>query len=386
MAKKNHILLVVRHPVGGIRTFLRYVYKNFDTEKYKLTILAPEVEELKALLSDLDSFDITHIPLDASASAVGASFRVLRVLMSKKIDLIHSHGFLSGTYASLPARLSGVKHLITVHDVLLPKQFQGVYGIIKKKVLSTMLLLTDAIHFVSNDSKQNLFEHIPKLRRHESKCHVIPNGIEVERFLDIDARPFREELNLDDDMFLIGFMGRFMSQKGFRRLIDAIEILQKNDNMDQTPVVLAFGYGGFIREDRELIEKKGLGKYFRFLPFADNVAASLHGLDVVAMPSLWEACPLLPMEALVSGTPVIGTDCLGLREVLYDTPGVVAKAGDSESLAHALLNEMESPSRGEAMAFREMAARRFNVKKQAAGLGNVILEIITDSHVDKTNL
>ena len=51
--RRRRILLVVRWPVGGIRTFMRYVYSRFDPLKYKFTIVAPEVEELRTLLKDL---------------------------------------------------------------------------------------------------------------------------------------------------------------------------------------------------------------------------------------------------------------------------------------------------------------------------------------------
>ena len=51
--KKINILFIIRWPVGGIRSFMRYVYKNFNPLQYNYTILAPDLPELKALLNDL---------------------------------------------------------------------------------------------------------------------------------------------------------------------------------------------------------------------------------------------------------------------------------------------------------------------------------------------
>ena len=87
--------------------------------------------------------------------------------------------------------------------------------------------------------------------------------------------------------------------------------------------MLCFGWGGFIREEQVEIKRRGLENNFHFLPFQENPARAIRGVDVVVMPSLWEACPLLPMEVLVAGVPVIGTDCVGMREVLLDTPARV---------------------------------------------------------------
>jgi hypothetical protein len=56
--RKIRILLVVRWPVGGIRTFLNYVYNYFDPDFYDFSIVAPNVKELKVLLENLKKFNL----------------------------------------------------------------------------------------------------------------------------------------------------------------------------------------------------------------------------------------------------------------------------------------------------------------------------------------
>ena len=55
--RKIHVLVVVRHPIGGIRTFLRYVYSQFDTEKFQFTLLLPKTAELDTLKENLKATD-----------------------------------------------------------------------------------------------------------------------------------------------------------------------------------------------------------------------------------------------------------------------------------------------------------------------------------------
>ena len=95
--------------------------------------------------------------------------------------------------------------------------------------------------------------------------------------------------------------------------------------------------------------------------------------DVVVMPSLWEACGLLAMEAMVSGVPLIGTDCVGLREVLKGTPAAVVSTKDSAALASAILNEMDNPSTSRAREFVTEAATRFHVKRRASEIEDLML-------------
>ena len=80
-----------------------------------------------------------------------------------------------------------------------------------------------------------------------------------------------------------------------------------------------------------------------------NSAVTVTEIDIndtgalLAVPSLWEALPLLPMEAMVAGVPVLGTDCIGLREVLRDTPSRVVRAGEVGALLGGFRASLEKP-------------------------------------------
>jgi glycosyltransferase involved in cell wall biosynthesis len=82
------------------------------------------------------------------------------------------------------------------------------------------------------------------------------------------------------------------------------------------------------------------------------------------------------MEAMVAGVPVIGTDCIGLREVLMDTPSVMVPAKNIPVLAGAIYNEMTTPSRLGAEEFRDEAAKRFNVEARAKELENLMIQVL----------
>jgi glycosyltransferase involved in cell wall biosynthesis len=361
----------VRWPVGGIRTFIRYVYRTFNPERWHFTILAPELDEVAVLLDDLSTLGVTYVPVQGMPNDGSSGFWkmvccVAGELLKGNYDLVHSHGFTSGMCAVIPALVRRIPHLMTSHDVINENQFAGAKGKLTKQAMGFLFGMIDTIQSVSYDAQENLLANLPTLSRRKGKCIVIPNGIEVERFENASPRDLRGELGVGADVFLIGFLGRFMAQKGFRYLVDAIDLLRRETSLPKQPLVLTFGDGGFIGEEQEAIRERGLERYFRFMPFAPNVAGTMKGLDVVAMPSLWEACPLQPMEALVCGTPFVGTDCVGLREVLRDSPATVVPKGDAASLADALCKEMKVPSKNKAKGYAEEAAARFDVKKRAS--------------------
>lgn len=371
-AQKKRVLLVVRWPVGGIRTFMRYVYRRFDPDFYFFSILVPEYAEIDVIADDLQGLDLEIIKVSKNPTSSELFWAVAGLLSRGRFDLIHSHGFTSGICAALPAFLFRTPHILTSHDVLGPAQFKGVSGWVKKCVMKFAFSLVDTIHSVSNDAQANLFEFFPSFARKEGKCIVISNGIESERFLNADKRDLRGELEVGEDVFLVGFLGRFMSQKGFLYLVDAIEQLKEIESPTRRPLVVAFGEGGFVREEKAALAARGLGEHFRFLPFTANVAGVIKGLDLVVMPSLWEACPLLPMETLTCGTPLISTDCVGLREVVQGTPTLVVPTRNSTALAEGIRKCMEQDQRQRFVEYAPIAADRYDVAATAIALDQLI--------------
>jgi glycosyltransferase involved in cell wall biosynthesis len=77
------------------------------------------------------------------------------------------------------------------------------------------------------------------------------------------------------------------------------------------------------------------------------------------------------MEAMVAGVPVLGSDCIGLREVLRDTPSRTVPAGDPEAWSRALEQAIASPWKEAARAFAQEARRRFDVAESAGRLVEV---------------
>ena len=370
--KKVNILVVIRWPVGGIRTYIRYVYKKLKGA-YHFTIVGPELPEIEFMKKDMADLDVEFVTVGANKSSLSMGKAVYNLLQNNKIDLIHSHGFTSGLITSLINLVYRKPHVITSHDILQSSQFKGISGVLKKFSLSYILPSADRIQSVSHDAQNNLITFIPRLKKFQNKLTVIFNGIDINEFRSAEAMELRRKYNLSNDVFLVGFIGRFMSQKGFSFLIRAIDNIK--DKVGEFRVIV-FGSYGFVREDQRMIESLGLSSYFIFHGYEQNIACAVKGLDVVVMPSLWEACPILPMEVLVSGVPMIGSDCIGLREVLNDTPSIVFNSGNVEQLAEAIVNVMNKADKSDFLEYMEEARNRYDSSNTAAQLEAVFSELI----------
>jgi len=371
LTSKKNVLLIARHPVGGIRTFFRYIYGREEFADCRFTLIVPRSDFKDFAASAFQDKELTYCEVAPSTAALLRE--AWKHLRAGRYDLVHSHGFTAGTAAAIPARLSKVPHVMSVHDVLFPSHFEGFKGTLKRRALNMLYSGLDRVHAVGEDCRDNLRQFLPSLQA--DRLSTIRNGIDVRLFSSAQPRNLREELRLGEHQVLIGFFGRFMAQKGFRYLIDALEILRRDPALTRQPIIAAFGAGGFVREEMAEIERRGLREAFINMPFTNDMPAVIKGVDLIAMPSLWEACPLLPMEALVTGTPIVGTSCIGLREVLRGTPALVVPPGDAAGLAAALKTYIDHPPTESFGQYKQAAVARFDCATAARELRQLYEEL-----------
>jgi glycosyltransferase involved in cell wall biosynthesis len=369
-----NILLTALQPVGGIRTYFRYVYSDPLFKDANFTLLAPDDGLADFLQEYLPKNRITLRPVKNKRDFVLSMFGLLK---KGEFDLVHSHGFSAGIFTYICLLFRKVTHLMTAHDVFTKFQFKGVKGALKKGAMNYVFNRIDCIHTVTQDANSNLLEFFPEVD--PRNLNFIPHGIDSERFKNATPRNFIKELRFQENQPLIGFFGRFMGQKGFRVLVDALKIIIEDKQLPN-PIVLTFGWGGFIREDYQYIDDHGLSDYFIQMPNTNDMPAAIKGVDVVAMPSRWEACGLLGMEVLCCGTAIVGTNCIGLREVLADTPAVIINIDDTKELANGLVQLIKDDSKLKFSQYVNIAVERYSVKNSAKGMYRLYHELIIKEH------
>jgi glycosyltransferase involved in cell wall biosynthesis len=372
--RKRKVLLVVRWPVGGIRTFLKYVLTRFPSSDYNFTFIGADAENTEALREDLSAVvsEWFFFPSDGH-QLKSCTKLVWQALRSKEIDLVHAHGFTSAVGCIVPAKLFRVPVVCTSHDVLLADQLVGWQGILKKIVLTAALSQCELVQSVSVDAQSNLSSMLPRLPTR--KLTVILNGVNTSAFHSAVPRDLRVECSLTVQTAVVGFFGRFMGQKGFGLLVDAIEKLRNHDEPNRQIHVVCFGSGAFIREEIADIQRRGLSDSFTFVPFTADISGAMKGCDLVAMPSRWEACGLVAMEALSAGVPFVGSNCIGLREVLDGTPAIVVQAGSSDSLAQGIVDGLNR-DRQSFVDYAPKAVERFDVAKTAQQINQMYERVL----------
>ena len=380
MKEKTKILVPIRYPVGGIRTYLKYTYGKLNGKSYEFTLVGPPGEWLGRIRKDLSDLDVRIVHSGGRGDSKALFWAILRILAKRQHDLIHSQGYSAAMISIVANALFGLPHLVTVHHVFGERQFSDRFWErfprVKKRIMESIICRADVIQSVSHDAQANLMKYFPLLKKTPEKLVVIRNGVEIDGFSQAiggEGKTFAKEKG----KFYLGFIGRYMPEKGFKYLIDAVEFLQHKGKCEDIRVVSIGGFGEFFREYKKHIDARGISKHFEFLGFSNSVAPALKEIDLLVIPSLGEACPLVPMEGLVCGTPIVGFSCVGLREVLMDTPAFMVDVGDAEKLAGAILDVKKDYARVK-RSFEDFVPRareRFDVRVGAEMLDKLFCKL-----------
>jgi glycosyltransferase involved in cell wall biosynthesis len=366
---RDRVLVVARWPVGGIRTHLRHNCPTIHKAGYRCTFVLPQDESFAAAKEALDGLSGTEfigVPMKGRDCPLWKTVRPL--LRSGRFALVHAHGMVAAAHCALAGLGQKTPFIATLHDPFREEHFRGLAGSLKRWLLGRALARTSLLITVTADMRANLFHYFPNLRRQAPSVVTLPNGIDASRYEDPPPpMVLRDDLRLKDGVTLIGFLGRFMPQKGFVELVQAIGRLVR---FGSTPPfhLVAFGSGDYRREYQRNAEKLGLSSCITFCDLLSDVVPVLQDLDLLVVPSLWEASSLVSMEAMAAGVPVLGTDCLGLREVLRDTPSRMVTAGDVSALECGLREALAAPWTQAARAFAPIARERFDNQRSARRL------------------
>ncbi len=141
---------------------------------------------------------------------------------------------------------------------------------------------------------------------------------------------------------LVVCAGRLEERKGVHVLLDAWSAVSK-----ETPNAgLAIVGDGPRREELEQIAKeRGLDSNVVFTGFRDDVSSILAVSDLLVLPSLRQECsPLVVLEAMAAGKPVVASRLAGTPERVEDgQSGILVPPGDVDELANALKSLLENP-------------------------------------------
>lgn len=300
----------------------------------------------------LEAAGIEVVPFHKPAGFSLATVRsIASRLRADRIDVVHGHNPGVHHYGALAAKIAGVPVCLnTRHSVTSSKGIPY-----QERYFRWVKPFTRHVVFVCDYVQQGLK---PKIGYPASKCSVILNGIPLEQFLAKPAAPGTHPPRLR-----FGTIGRLVPAKGHAVLIDAFARVANEAPAAELSI---FGYGGLESELQAQIARLGLQGKVRLEGRTEDSPAALQSLDVFVFSSVNEGLPLVIMEAMAAGLPVISTDVGGIPEVLPKGSAWMCPPGNPEALAAAMIEAAhcnDLPQRG--ISSRALAVANYGLDHMA---------------------
>lgn len=249
---------------------------------------------------------------------------IRRYAVAHRIDVVHSHKYKTTFHALLARSPRRFGVVATYHNWLYTSPQLRLYAAIDKRLARWC----DAAVGVS----RAVTAELARFARPERVSYV-PNGVCTDRFMPgPGAAAARAALGLPERPTL-GFVGRLTPMKGLTTLLEAAAALA--GEFDLQLVLVGDG------ESRPTLEaaaaRAPLAGRVHFLGHRADTQSVYRAMDAFVLPSLQEAFPMVVLEAMACGVPVVATDVGDVSQLLGAGEfGTVVTPGSLESLREAL--------------------------------------------------
>lgn len=313
--------------MGGAEHVLMYLATLADSAEFQchvLSLAGPTGSEIEKKLLEA-GIEVTFLEKHRGFDA-RMFWKIDRVLARLRPDVVHTHRHVL-RYALPSLQRRGIHTIHTLHNTP-QRESDGVGKLVQALAFHTCVRPV-AISPRLTESAKRLYG----LKR----IACVPNAIPIERYENNPANglAWRREHGVQADEILITVLGRLSEQKNPALAIRAFA--------GCGPAVtggahLAFaGDGPLLSSLRGLAGECKLESRIRFLGVLNDVAPLLSASDVVVTCSDWEGTPLVVMEAMTAGVPVIATE-VGAVPILIEhgTTGMITPVRNCGALTEAL--------------------------------------------------
>lgn len=353
-------ILFISHSsfINGAENCLFNLVKNINKEYFEPYVVLPsdgpllekfEKLNIKSFISPIERWIRYSFDKPLKDTSIESRVQnVINIIKDNPIDLVHSNTsvVLEGAIA---AKICNIPHIWHIHEIL-PHHPELNSCLPLPIVYSIINYLSDKIICVSDFAAAQF-----KLFSNTNKLHTIYNGVNENN--EIKNFQFNEFGNNSDAQNSVT-IGLLSEAKGYLNLIEAASIVHKK-GYNVKFFWIGAGTDKNIKDFTSRIKKHKLENIIHYLGFRDDIPNILKSSDLLVCSSINEAFPLVILEAMAAGLPVVTTDCGGPSECVVDNKtGFVVPVNDPVALSEKIIQI--SSSNEIKKSFGKNALKRYN--------------------------
>ena len=313
---------------GGMNIYIREVVEKLINSNVEVDVFTRDHNRKNEIEGHFTNVNVNYIKAGESyIDKVGIFDHIdqfvegvneFKKLKNIKYDLIFAHYWLSGVASLKLKKIWNIPVITTFHTMQEIKQEAFPFNIddpqreTQEKLVSQE---SDALVVWSKHEKNFIASNY---KVDPKKIYIIPPGVDLELFKPIDQKEAREEINIQNDLKVILFVGRLERLKGLDTLLEALSMI------DQEKINLLV-VGGLYNIS-EVTRLKKLCNDFNLLEkvhFIGSINRTdlkyyYNSSDICVLPSYYESFGLSALEAAACGVPVVASKKGGLSSIVID--------------------------------------------------------------------
>ena len=333
------------HGYGGMERYVYYFSKHLaesgvsvelftsvtkkqtscDLEKVKLTFLKPNVNESIRLLRGINYRLFLR--------------KVSTYLKKSKYDIVHAFGICPVEYLKYKSRGKVVIQPFG-NEEFKSRERENFF----KRTYLDLFMRNPKLYSVRNadaiasEGEIQTKEIMQLFGVPKEKIFYLPDGVDLDEIEEYtkDVEVTREDYNIQDADIVLMNVNRLEPNKGVSYLIEALEILNQELNVK----LILVGTGSEEEKIKRLIKHLGLSekvKHFKNIP--DKLMFQLYTLaDISVTPTLYEGLPLVVLEAMACGKPIVASNVSEVPQAVKDgINGFLVPPRNPKAIADAVL-------------------------------------------------
>lgn len=316
--------------IGGIETLVKQYSEELGQFNAQVRTLVCRDGKGGTIRENVDGVPIVRAGSLGTYFSCPISFQFIKLFrkMAKNADIVHLN--FPFPLADLALLLSGYKGKVAVtwhSDIVKQKKLLFFY----KPLMKYLLNRADVI-FTATEGHINGSDYLPEYRE---KCRIVPFGLTIEDYVNIEKKPILTEKLTDKNSVKIFFTGRLVYYKG-------VDVLLKAFTKVKNCELFIAGTGELEAKLKAYVESRKLTEKVHFLGFLPDIELkqAYADCDIFVLPSVVksEAFGIVQLEAMVYGKPVINTNLpSGVPYVSIDgETGLTVPPSDAKALAKAI--------------------------------------------------